>query len=292
MERKKFLQSLLSLGALTSIGSLKSLESLAGNLPGTDTLMPVLFIGHGNPMNAVEDNPFTNGWKEMVKDVPTPKAILVISAHWETAGGAKVFAGQKPKMIYDMYGFPQNLYQVQYDCNGNPDLANEIGLKVPEIAPTHDWGLDHGAWSVLVKTYPEASIPCFQLSLNKTRDLQWHYDLAKQLAFLRRKGVLILGSGNIVHNLREIRSLNQPVTDWALEFDAKVADLIQAGDHNPLVNYESLGSSAKISVNSAEHYIPLLYALALQEDGERVQFANVNLDQTLLGAGMRSLKIG
>lgn len=258
----------------------------------TTEKMPALFLGHGSPMNAVDNNIYTEGWKQIAKDIPTPKAILIVSAHWETAGGTKVFSGTKPKMIYDMYGFPQNLYEVDYNCKGNPDLAIEIGATVKDIAPTHEWGLDHGAWSVLVKMFPDASIPCFQLSLNKTRDLQWHYDLAKQLKFLRSKGVLILGSGNIVHNLRYMRWFNQKAPDWALEFDSKVVDFIKDGNHQELINYQKHGQAATISVNSAEHYIPMLYALALQEKDEKITYTNHHVDETLLGISMRCFRVG
>ena len=257
-----------------------------------NTNMPVLFIGHGNPMNAVEDNVFTRGWSEMVNDIPIPKAILIISAHWETSGGTKVFSGEKPKMIYDMYGFPKNLYEVQYPCKGSPELAQEISAGVSDIALTHEWGLDHGAWSVLVKMFPDIAIPCFQLSLNRTRDLQWHYDLAKQLTFLRKKGVLIISSGNIVHNLRQFQSFDQSAPDWALEFDNKVTELINDKNYQQLINYKKLGRAAEISVNSAEHYIPLLYTLALQNEDETISFANHHVDETIMGIAMRCVRIG
>ena len=254
--------------------------------------MPVLFMGHGSPMNAIEENPYTRAWAELVNDIPAPQSILIISAHWETAGGTKVYAGTKPKMIYDMFGFPQNLYQVQYPCDGDPETATHIAETVEEIAPTHEWGLDHGAWSVLVKMFPDATIPCFQLSLDSRRDFQWHYDLAKQLAFLRNKGVLILGSGNIVHNLRAMSLFNLPAPDWALEFDHQVVQSINKGDHHSLVHYSRFGKAAEISVNSAEHFIPLLYTLALQEPGEPVHFSNHEVEETLVGKMMRCVKIG
>lgn len=291
MNRNTFLKALAALSLSFNTLPLKALNHVLGPLDSTPK-MPVLFMGHGSPMNAIEENPYTNGWRKMVKDLPTPSAILIISAHWETAGGTKVFAGEKPKMIYDMYGFPQNLYQVKYPSAGSPELAQEISATISEIAPTHEWGLDHGAWSVLVKMFPDASIPCFQLSLNRTRDLQWHYDLAKQLAFLRRKGVLILGSGNIVHNLRYLRIFNQPAPDWALSFDHTVTEAIKKGDHQPLIQYHKLGTAAQISVNSAEHYIPLLYTLALQEKGEPVTFSNHDIEETLLGVSMRCVRVG
>jgi len=268
-------------------------STFLNSLSEQEQLMPVLFMGHGSPMNAIEDNSFTRGWKNMVKDIPTPKAILVISAHWETQG-SKVVAVDKPKMIYDMYGFPKKLYEVTYPCDGSPDFANEIqkSISYTNVELDHEWGLDHGAWSILVHMYPDASIPCFQFSLNKTRDLQWHYDLAKELLFLRKKGVLIVGSGNIVHNLRYAQYMYNKPFDWALEFDAKVEELIADRNHTALINYKTLGEAAQISVNSAEHYIPLLYCLALQQKNEKVIYTNHADKETLIGSFMRCLKIG
>ena len=270
---------------------LNSLNRILEPLENTEK-MPALFMGHGVPMNAIQDNPYTRGWQKMTKNIPTPNAIIIISAHWETAGGTKVYAGEKPKMIYDMYGFPKALYEVQYPAKGNPELAKEINLKIPDISTTHEWGLDHGAWSVLVKMYPGATIPCFQLSLNKTRDMQWHYDLGKQLSFLRKKGVLILCSGNINHNLRELRSLNQPTPDWAVEFENKLLEIIADKNHQPLINYNQLGNYAKTSINSAEHFMPLLYALALQEKDDKITYANHDVEDNFVGRMMRCIKVG
>jgi 4,5-DOPA dioxygenase extradiol len=188
MRRRNFLAALSSMPFLTWDNSLRDMSENVEKMTGTEK-MPVLFMGHGNPMNAIEENSYTRGWREMVHDIPKPRAILIISAHWETTGGTKVYAGEKPKMIYDMYGFPENLYQVDYPAPGDPELARSISEEISQIAPTHQWGLDHGAWSVLIKMFPDASIPCFQLSLNRTRNLQWHYELGKELAFLRKKGV-------------------------------------------------------------------------------------------------------
>lgn len=255
--------------------------------------MPVLFLGHGNPMNAVEDNIFTKGWREAVKDIPKPKAILCISAHWETYG-TKVLAHPSPKMIYDMYGFPQKLYEVKYPAPGSPHFAEEVMERVnfTRIELNHKWGFDHGAWSVLTHTFPEADIPCFQLSLNRTRDMQWHYDLAKELAFLRRKGVLIVGSGNIVHNLSNFGALSKKSPEWALAFDAKSAELLKNGNHRGLINYQQWGQAAMLSVNSAEHYIPMLYAAALRDKEDDFAFFNHALHDNLMATGMRCFKIG
>ena len=291
MKRRTFIR----ISSLSSLGLLLNYPLMSSSFPTENTArMPALFLGHGSPMNAVEDNVYTRGWTEMAKGIPTPKAILIVSAHWETRGGTKVFSGQKPKMIYDMYGFPKNLYEVDYPVDGQPELAQEIvdSVSYTEVAPTHDWGLDHGAWSVLVKMFPEANIPCFQISLNQTRDLQWHYDFAKELRFLRNKGVLILSSGNIVHNLRYMRYFNSPAPDWALTFDELTTKWMEDGDHQSLINYQKTGQAGLISVNSAEHYIPLLYTLALQEKNEPISFTNQQVDETLLGIGMRCVRIG
>lgn len=267
-------------------------KQLLQNLPETEFMTPALFMGHGSPMNAIEDNPFTQGWKNMVKDIPKPKAIICISAHWETRG-TKVTAMQNPRMIYDMYGFPQPLYDVQYNAPGDPELAKEIvtAITQPTIEEDHKWGFDHGTWSVLTHAFPDADIPCIQLSLDRTRDLNYHYALAQQLVQFRKKGVLIVGSGNIVHNLSVImRNGNQP-TDWATEFDTKVVELINDRNHTPLIHYNTLGSAAEISVNSAEHYIPMLYILALQQKNEHIVYENHQYHDTLMGIGMRSFKV-
>ncbi len=292
MNRKQFLQTSVLAGL-----SVFTKSSLSGILKGAvmnSEKMPALFLGHGNPMNAIEDNAYTRGWADMVKDLKKPKAILVISAHWETRGGTQVLAAPKPKMIYDMYGFPQKLYEVKYEAPGSPELAEELVNKVTydQIKASHDWGLDHGAWSVLVKMFPQADIPCFQLSLNYTRDLRWHYEMAKELAFLRKKGVLIVGSGNIVHNLNYFRQFNQQAPDLALEFDDYVTQNLEKGNVGALLNYKQLGRAAEISVNSAEHYIPMLYTMALRAEGEALTYANHNIDQSLMGVSMRSLRIG
>ena len=265
----------------------KSLERLSEE----DLLMPVLFMGHGNPMNAIEDNVYTKSWAEMTKTLPVPKAILCISAHWETRG-TRVTAMKNPRTIYDMYGFPKELYEVQYDCPGAPELAAEVvnSIQKTKVALDHAWGLDHGTWSVLARMYPKADIPCFQMSLDKTRDLQYHYDLAKELAFLRKKGVLIIGSGNIVHNLRYAQFGSVEPYDWAIEFDALSKQAMDDRNHKALINYKEFGKSAELSVNSAEHYIPLLYALALQGNDETLSYTNADI--AFRSGSMRCVKVG
>lgn len=265
------------------------LRSLA-DAPDAGVKMPVLFVGHGSPMNAIEDNEFSRAWAQAAKALPTPKAILCISAHWET-NGTQVTAMARPRIIHDFHGFPGALFQKQYPAPGSPDLArlaqtiahpNAIGLDL-------EWGLDHGAWSVLCHMFPQADIPVVELSLDRTKAPIWHYELGRDLARLRQKGVLIVGSGNVVHNLREI-VWQDTALDWAIEFDARVAQAIQSRHHEALVHYESFGQAANLAIPTNEHYLPLLYVLAMQEDGEEVQFFAEKV--TLGSISMRSLRVG
>jgi 4,5-DOPA dioxygenase extradiol len=252
--------------------------------------MPVLFIGHGSPMNAIEDNEFSRAWIAAGKALPRPKAILCVSAHWE-AEGTQVTAMEKPKTIYDFYGFPHELYAKTYPAPGSPELAQRIRDLVEPVAVGLDqnWGLDHGAWSVLTRLFPNADIPVIQLSLDVNKSPQEHYDLGRQLKTLREEGVLILGSGNIVHNLR-ILNWEDSAYDWAVSYDAKVRKWILDDDHNPIIQYQQHGREAALAVNSAEHYKPLLYVLGATEPGEAVSFFAEKV--TLGSISMRSLRIG
>jgi 4,5-DOPA dioxygenase extradiol len=253
--------------------------------------MPALFIGHGSPMNAIEENEFGLAWEEMGRKLPRPKAILAVSAHWETMG-TKVTAMEKPRTIYDFYGFPQALYEVTYPAPGSPDLAQTIRkvIKQTEIQPDLTWGLDHGTWSVLHRMFPLADVPVVQLSLDRSKNALNHYKLGQQLRELREEGVLIVSSGNIVHNLRMVVFDDALKFDWAETFDNQVKNWILANDHAPMIEYEKLGREAQLSINSAEHYLPLLYTLGLQEEGEPVSFF---ADRITYGSlSMRSIKIG
>ncbi|WP_165023317.1 4,5-DOPA dioxygenase extradiol [Dysgonomonas sp. ZJ279] len=258
--------------------------------------MPVLFVGHGSPMNAIENNLFTDEWIRLGKELPRPKAILCISAHWET-GGTFVTAMEKPKTIHDFGGFPQELYAQQYPAEGLPLLGETIRREVKdiEIGVDYDWGLDHGSWSFLKHMYPEADIPVVELSIDFTKGLQYQYDLAKELRFLRQKGVLIIGSGNMVHNLRMLRigeaGFNAEYGyDWAMELNQLFKEKILAGDHKSLIEYHKLSKSALLAIPSEEHYIPLLYALALQTENDEVKLFN---DRVIAGSlSMTSLIIG
>src|SRR5450631_1342622 len=238
-------------------------------------LMPALFVGHGNPMNAIEETVYARAWREEAAFIPRPKAILCISAHWETEG-TFVTSMPQPKTIHDFYGFPDALYQVRYPAPGSPELAERVHSLVTSCAVRLDdgysWGLDHGAWSVLRRMYPEADIPTVQLSLDRTQHPRFHYDLGRELHALRQEGVLIVGSGNIVHNLRLLQWDAREPHHWATEFDRQAAELILAGEHDRLVAYPALGEAARLSIPTNEHYLPLLYILALQQPGEPVSF--------------------
>jgi 4,5-DOPA dioxygenase extradiol len=252
--------------------------------------MPVLFVGHGSPMNAIEDNEFSRAWIDCGKALPYPEAILCISAHWESAG-SQVTAVEKPRTIYDFYGFPPELYAANYPAPGSPKLAQRVqGLASPlQIGMDHTWGLDHGTWSVLKRLFPRADVPVIQLSLDINKSAQDHYDLGKMLRPLRDEGVLIIGSGNIVHNLRML-SWSGQAFDWAVEFDGLVKELILAQDHAPIIDYQRLGKTAELAINSAEHYKPLLYVLGACEKDESIHFF---AEKVAMGSiSMRAVQIG
>lgn len=249
--------------------------------------MPAMFVGHGSPMNAIEDNTFTRQWRALGKSLPRPKAILCVSAHWMTPGSTRVTSMEKPRTIHDFGGFPEELFRQQYPSPGAVETASETIQMVgePKIVPDHDWGLDHGCWSVLLPMFPQADIPVFQLSLDLNKPPQWHYDLALQLRALRSQGVLVMGSGNIVHNLNRMQWGGQPF-DWALEFDDWSRDRIGAGDHRALIDYSKKGTAAQLAIPTNEHYLPMLYILAMQEKTDQLSFFN---EKTVMGSvSMRS----
>lgn len=270
---------------------LKELGKITSPFSITPT-MPVLFLGHGSPMNAIEDNKFGRAWEEVGRSIPRPQAILCISAHWETKG-TMVTAMDKPTTIHDFGGFPKALFDVQYPAPGSPALANEAKTYVQKTTLGLDnaWGLDHGCWSVLKHVYPKADVPVVQMSLDYTQPAQYHYELAKDLAGLRRKGILIVGSGNIVHNLRMVNfDMPNAGYDWAIEANETIKKLILDHDDKPLINYKKLGRPLELSAPTPEHYLPLLYTLALREAKEEVSFFN---DKTAYGSlAMTSMKIG
>jgi 4,5-DOPA dioxygenase extradiol len=245
--------------------------------------MPILFVGHGNPMNAIEDNPFSREWTRIGRELPKPKAILCISAHWET-WGVMVTAMDEPRTIHDFGGFPPELYAVQYPAPGSKWLAQEVcsTVKQVNIALDQDWGLDHGCWSVISRMFPKAEIPVVQLSLDASQPASFHFDLAKELAPLREKGVLIIGSGNMVHNLRRVvipsgnfDDFNKPYgLSWAISANEKFKKLIISGKFQELVDYPSLGADVQLAIPTPEHYLPMLYMLALKRKEDEFTWFN------------------
>jgi 4,5-DOPA dioxygenase extradiol len=255
--------------------------SIINNLSGPSDVkvkMPALFLGHGSPMNAIEENEFTEGWKNIRKTIPNPAAVLCISAHWETMG-TFVTGMEKPKTIHDFGGFPEELYEVQYPAPGSPELAREIKTVVTKTQVRLDdrWGLDHGCWSVVKHLYPDADIPVVQMSMDYNLSARQHYDLAKELRIFRNKGILIIGSGNMVHNLRMVawNKLNDNYGyDWAIEAGEKMKKYILNGDHEQLINYKSQGRAFDLAIPTPDHYLPLLYVLALQDKDDNVSIFN------------------
>lgn len=255
-----------------------------------DSAMPVLFIGHGSPMNAIEDNEFSRSWAEIARRLPVPQAILCVSAHWETRG-AFVTAMAQPQTIHDFRGFPRALFEMQYPAPGAPQFAalTQATVRKTNMQLDHTWGLDHGTWSVLTNMYPEATIPTYQLSLYHGQPPHYHYELAQELQALRKQGVLIIGSGNIVHNLRMMQFDRQPF-DWAIELDTWAKNCLVRHDHEALLNYDRLGQTARLAVPTLEHYLPLLYVIGLQERDEPLAFA---CERIVLGSvSMRTVIVG
>lgn len=296
MKRKQFIYSIMS---LASIGSLKALHAISESLPEEEVKMPALFIGHGSPMNAIEDNLFSSRWREMGKEIPRPKAVLCISAHW-LSSGTRITAMPQPRTIHDFGGFPQALFDVQYPAPGQPQLAAETQaiIKSTPVELDHDWGFDHGCWSVVKQMYPEADIPVLQLSIDYNKPADYHYALGRELSVLRKKGILILGSGNLIHNLRMIGfpkespgDLNTEYGyDWAIEMNTLFRKHITEGNHKALIDYLRLGKSAQLAIPTPDHYYPAMYALAQQEQGEDIQLFN---DRLVGGSiSMLSMRIG
>lgn len=255
--------------------------------------MPTIFFGHGNPMNALFQNSWTEGWTRIGREIPRPKAILCVSAHWyipETA----VTAMENPRTIHDFGGFPRELFEVQYPASGSPELAERVRELLAPVDVRSDtrWGLDHGTWAVLCHVFPAADIPVVQLSIDEIRDAEFHYELAAKLQPLRDEGVLIAGSGNLVHNLHAYSWGKRELEpyDWALRFEAAARELILNGNHAPLVNYESMGRGALLSAPTPDHYLPLIYILALQRAGEKISFPVEGFDGGSIS--MLSVRIG
>jgi 4,5-DOPA dioxygenase extradiol len=238
-------------------------------------MMPAIFIGHGNPMNALLRNRYTESWAAMGGAVPQPKAVLCVSAHWYISGAA-LTVNTAPRTIHDFGGFPPELYQVQYPAPGDPELARRVQkLLAPlSVQLEESWGLDHGTWSVLRHVYPQADVPVVQLSIDRTRAARFHYEIGQRLAPLREEGVLIVGSGNLVHNLRAYAWGGQATApyDWAVSFEQRARELLTAGEHAALIGYEGLGREAMLSIPTPDHYLPLLYVIGAGAEGEPVAF--------------------
>jgi 4,5-DOPA dioxygenase extradiol len=275
------------------MSSLKELHKFSEALPSGEKNMPLLFVGHGSPMNAIEDNEFSQRWFAMGKEIPQPKAVLCISAHWLTKG-THVTAMEHPETIHDFGGFPRALFDVQYPAPGNPLLAGEVKqlIKSTDVGLNHDWGLDHGTWSVVKQMYPDAKIPVLQLSIDYAKPAQYHFDLAKELASLRKKGVLIIGSGNMIHNLSMIAMdrINEGEYgfDWAYEMNTVFKKNILERNFSSLINYEALNAAAKLAIPTPDHYYPMIYSLGLVEKNDEISLFN---DKVVGGsASMTSFK--
>ena len=255
--------------------------------------MPAIFFGHGNPMNALQSNAWTNGWAAIGNSIPRPKAIVCISAHWYLPA-TLVTAQDQPRTIHDFGGFPSALYEVKYPAPGDAELANRIIDLLAPVAAGLDkrWGLDHGTWSVLCHVFPKADVPVVQLSIDETQPASFHYDIAKRLSPLRDEGVLIVGSGNLVHNLHAYAWGRQQVAplDWAVRFEERARELLLAGDHEPLIAYETLGRDAILSVPTPDHYLPLMYVIAQMREGEPIRFPVEGFDGG--SVSMLSVQIG
>ena len=294
MHRKHFLKSLALIPLTGAAMKLNELNNMTAPFSSTEQ-MPVLFLGHGSPMNAIEENEFVTGFRNIGKTLPKPNAIICVSAHWETRG-TYVTAMQKPPTIHDFGGFPKALFDVQYPAPGNPELAKETKslIKKTEVGLDDKWGLDHGAWSVIKHLYPKADVPVIQLSLDYYQTPQYHYELAKELSSLRKKGVLIIGSGNMVHNLGLVAwdklNADEYGFDWAIEASEKMKKYILSNDHKQLINFKSHGKAFDLAIPTPEHFLPLLYTLALKKENEQVTLFN---DKAIAGSlTMTSLKIG
>lgn len=294
VERMNRRKMLFQMGTTAlAVNNLAALQTFAESFPNTET-MPGIFIGHGSPMNAITENNFVRGFREIAKSIPKPKAILCISSHW-FIDGSKVTAMEKPRTIHDFGGFPKELHEITYPAPGSPELAN---LVLEQTKPTsmqldNTWGLDHGAWTVALHMYPQADVPIVQLSVDRTLTPQGHFELGKRLNELRRRGILILGSGNIVHNLRMIDFQNIDRKnygfDWAIEAREFVNGCVRKGDYLPLLHYAKQGRAMQLAVPTPEHYLPLLYILGLTHDPAKSHFFN---DEMVAGSlSMTSLVV-
>jgi len=293
MKRGDFLK-LLGFGGLgLTMMNLQGMSKWMDTLPATGSRMPVLFVGHGSPMIALDENYLTMNFASIGKKLPRPRAILCHSAHW-TTNGTFVSVTPKPKMIYDMSGFPDALYKVNYPAPGYPSGANDVIdlVRLVNVQPDKEWGFDHGNWTIMKHLYPKADIPVFQLSIDYNQPMGYHFELASQLRSLREKGILIIGSGNITHNLRNLdfSAIAAKPFDWDIEFDQKLKKWIDEGDYKNLIAYKESGASAKLAVPEPSHYFPLIYSLALRDNRDSIRYFNDIFQYGSLS--MRSVIIG
>lgn len=294
MNRRQFIKTMLPIGVIGTTFGLKEFGKLGSSLSSTEEY-PMLFLGHGSPMNAIEENQFVQGFRKVAEQLPTPVAILCVSAHWETKG-TKVTAMEQPKTIHDFGGFPKELYEVQYPAPGSPEIAGEIQKLVTRkhIELDHHWGLDHGAWSVIKHLYPKATIPVLQLSIDYTMSAQQHFELAKELRILRKKGILVIGSGNMVHNLRMVAwdkfQERDFGFDWAKEASTFFKKNILDKNFKELIDYKAKGQAVQMAIPTPEHYLPLIYTLGLTNEKESIELFN---DEYVAGSlTMTSVKFG
>ena len=255
--------------------------------------MPAIFFGHGNPMNAVASNAWTKGWSTIGNSIPKPKAIVCVSAHWYLPA-TLVTAQEEPRTIHDFGGFPRELYEIKYPAPGDPQLANRVKDLLAPVIVTLDtrWGLDHGTWSVLCNVFPDADVPVIQLSIDETQPARFHYETGKRLSSLRDEGVLIVGSGNLVHNLHAYALGRQQVEplEWAVRFEERARELMLSGVHDALIDYETLGRDATLSVPTPDHYLPLLYVIAQMREDDDISFPVEGFDGG--SVSMLSVQIG
>lgn len=268
----------------TTLLSLSELHTFASDLKKSSIRMPVLFVGHGSPMNAIESNEFSQAWQQLGKDLPLPKAIICVSAHWLT-NGTYITAMDKPKTIHDFGGFPKALFDAQYPAPGSNAIAEEMKslIHFTDAHLDHEWGLDHGTWSVLLQMYPQANIPVIQLSIDYNKPASYHYQLASELRSLREKGIMIIGSGNMVHNLGIIDWNGNPDKgyDWAVEMNELFKAKILAHEDLALQNYMTLNKASKLAIPSPDHYYPLIYTLGLKDQKDQIKFFN---DKAVMGS--------
>jgi 4,5-DOPA dioxygenase extradiol len=287
MRRREAIKSGIILSGVISMGNLRNFFKEIDEL-NNSFKMPLLFVGHGSPMNAIEENRYSRTWKELGESLPVPKAILSVSAHWLTHGTTKVAAMPWPETIHDFGGFPKELFNVQYPASGSPDFAAQTIklLQNSHVEADLDWGLDHGTWSVLVNMYPQANIPVYQLSIDYSKPPEYHFNLMKELKILRTKGILVMGSGNIVHNLSMLK-MSGEVFPWTIEFDALITEYIDKGDYQSVVNFQKSGSLARLAHPTYDHFLPLLYTLGMADKADRVTYFNEGFDMGSIS--MRSL---